>query len=326
MPWGRSSPVAATSIEWADEVWNPTVGCSIISEGCRNCYAMKFAHRGITPRHRGLTELGKHGPRWNGIVRFVPEVLAAPLGWKKPRRVFVNSMSDLFHDGVSNEQIASVFGVMASCPQHHFLVLTKRPSRMVSWFAWPDCRRATLEYAAKCDVRHVDGSWANGGGWPLPNVWLGVSAENQATADERVPLLLETPAAIRWVSYEPALGPVDFHPGILGDVDHLAATFGNPLINWIVVGGESGAGARPFDIAWARSVVRQGADAGAPVFVKQLGARPEDSNPPPGYGRPLPGLRRLIPLTDRKGGDMAEWPVDLRVRQFPVASRLTTPI
>ncbi len=229
-----------TSIEWTDETWNVSIGCSLVSAGCSNCYAMKFAHRELRPEHKGLTVLTKHhGPRWNGTVRFVESALARPLSWKKPRRIFVNSMSDLFHEELTNEQIAAVFGVMAACPQHTFQVLTKRPAIMRAWFAWiasVGARRAALEKGSveladvrastywTCVQHAVAVAGAEDAGlvlrhqtveghassWPLPNVWIGVSVEDQATADERIPLLLEAPAAKRFLSYEPALGPVDF--------------------------------------------------------------------------------------------------------------------
>lgn len=268
--------------------------------------------------------MGSKGPRWTGEVRLVPEVLGTPLKWRKPRRVFVNSMSDLFHEDVSFEFIAAVFGVMAAAPQHTFQVLTKRPKRMREFFAWVTGRRGVEPYV------YVEGSVVvhaaeqvmgtelrRAASWPLPNVWLGVSVEDQATADERIPLLLECPAAVRWVSYEPALGPVDFEGLSLDDGSGLSAFRTGDLadedgLDWVVVGGESGPGARPFDLTWARSVVAQCKSAEVPCFVKQLGAVPYDS-----HGRTPAERLELFALSNRKGGDMAEWPDDLRVRQWP---------
>ena len=328
----------------------------------------------MSPQHKGLTIMGKHGPRWTGEVRFLPERLGEPLRWRKPRRVFVNSMSDLFHEGVSNEQIAAVFGVMAACPQHTFQVLTKRPERAREWFAWAeklvagyDLLRDGMPSALltcaweMCTSEawevELGDEWITpdaaifGATWPLPNVWLGVSVEDQATADERIPLLLECPAAVRWVSYEPALGPVDFRylqpkdPPV--EIDALRGTHGvlrphggtNERLDWIVIGGESGPGARPFDLAWARSTIAQCREASVPCFVKQLGARPIDSalrdvwcngehhytrapndllvaeaERHPSYRVTPHDLSRL--LRDRKGGDMNEWPGELRVREW----------
>lgn len=374
-----------SDIEWTDTVWNPVLGCSRVSAGCQNCYAERFAHRGLTERHRGLTVMGSKGPRWTGEVRLVPEVLGTPLTWRKPRRVFVNSMSDLFHEGVSFEFIAAVFGVMAAAPQHTFQVLTKRPARMREFFEWlspgarflafpppPIDKLACLaDDALTPHMSHADLSraFAPGRGaktWPLPNVWLGVSVEDQATADERIPLLLECPAAVRWVSAEPLLATVDLGlqsatckccprwssrwvrlpRDVRGDFlwaatrapaglyrassnQHGAlcvpATDGKnlgikpaefealPGLDWVVVGGESGPGARTFDIAWARSIVQQCKTARVPCFVKQLGARPLAQHPME------PGALLAVSLADRKGGDMAEWSNDLRVRQWPGA-------
>jgi len=340
----------SSKIEWTDEVWNPVVGCSRVSAGCENCYAQRVAHRGMAEQHRGLTVMGPKGPRWTGEVRFVQSALDKPLRWRKPRRVFVNSMSDLFHEGLSNEQIAAVFGVMAASPQHTFQVLTKRPARMAEWFRWAD-GDPVLDVSAI--VHDAMGRFYNDihpgskpidfdspytracysvlddlDVWPLPNVWLGCSVEDQATADERIPLLLDTPAALHWVSYEPALGPVDFArlryaPGMV--IDAVAGTCGvscppphdyspsrHPGLDWLVVGGESGPGARPFNVEWARSVIRQCRDAGVACFVKQLGALPYEGDETMHFG---------LDLRDRKGGDWSEWAPALRVREMPEVSR-----
>lgn len=319
-----------TTIEWTDTVWNPVVGCSRVSAGCQNCYAERVAHRGMQDAHKGLTVLGPKGPRWTGEVRTLPARLGEPLRWRKPRRVFVNSMSDLFHEAVPFEFIAAVFGVMAACPQHTFQVLTKRPERARAFFEWD---HTLIQMAGLADelitksvgmsgqmARRLYGHFDNDSGetdvpWPLPNVWLGVSVEDQATADERIPLLLECPAAVRWVSYEPALGPVDFEGLTLDDGSGLSSFRTVPEddgIDWIVVGGESGPGARPFDLAWARSTIAQCRDAGVACFVKQLGSAPD-------FGIVIREGGRA--LRDRKGGDMSEWPDDVRVREWPEVSR-----
>lgn len=312
-----------SKIEWTKETWNVHLGCSLKSAGCANCYAMKFAHRGLRPEHRGLTEVGPKGPRWTGEVRFIPERLEHPLRWRKPRRIFVNSMSDLFHDDVPFEEVAAVFGVMAACPQHTFQVLTKRPARALEFFEWLAERAACPSYGCvhrdvctQAAYDRLDASKKtshvvlldSGRDWPLQNVHLGVSVEDQAAADERIPVLLQCPAALRWVSYEPALGPVRFDK--LHD-DELGATW-NGLdlgIGWLVVGGESGPGARPFDLAWARSTVDQCREAGVPCFVKQMGALAGTTG----------GASWRLMLKHPKGADMSEWPEDLRCREMPDA-------
>lgn len=330
-----------TSIEWTDKTWNPIRGCTRVSAGCVHCYAERQAARFAGPGqpYEGLVRIsekadGRREPRWTGAIRFVPEKLAEPLSWRKPARVFVNSMSDLFHEGVSDEQIAAIFGVMAACPQHTFQVLTKRPERMREWFEWIRCSPVSLggptvnagrgakwwarEYVDAIDV--CARPWV----WPLPNVWLGVSVEDQRTADERIPLLLDTPAAVWWVSYEPALGPVDFREHLSGDsVGHETGGpqgwVSGPGLDWIVIGGESGPGARPFDLAWARSTIEQARAAGVPVFVKQLGARPME-RVDERHAMP-PVTHKTVTLRDRKGGDPSEWPEDLRVREWREVSR-----
>lgn len=291
-----------SKIEWTDATWNPIRGCSRVSEGCRHCYAERVASRFSGPGqpYEGLavrklrvvsddeqTTVG----RWTGKVRMVPEHLADPLRWKRPRRVFVNSMSDLFHESLTNEQIAAVFGVMAAAPQHTFQVLTKRAARMRAWFEWasrqqPDAPNACIGVAeGTIDdqigklAAVVAGSYGHVT-WPLPNVWLGVSVENQAAADERIPELLRTPAAVRWLSCEPLLGPVDFKrqchaAGCRGECGHASpfAMLGDnatgALIDWLVMGAESGPGARAADPAWFRSLAEQCRAAGVPVFFKQ---------------------------------------------------------
>lgn len=340
-----------------------------MSPGCAHCYAARMASRfaGTGSPYEGLARHGK----WTGAARFVPEMLELPLRWKKPRRVFVNSMSDLFHDDISDEQIAAVFGVMAAAPQHTFQVLTKRPERMAAWFRWleqyvalcdrtllaitewmPDSCAAIAEEQLRKELQDVHSSW------PLPNVWIGVSAEDQARADERLPLLLQTPAAVRWVSCEPLLGAVDlsrwvfdrdraidrarFGPAAMNR-EQADAVIGHPL-DWVVVGGESGPGARPCDVGWVRSIVGQCKTAGVPVFIKQLGANAIDSSlrdvwchgehhytrapgdpllaeatGRPGYEVTDHRLSRL--LRDPSGADPSEWPSDLRVRDWPREAR-----
>jgi protein gp37 len=303
----------STSIEWTDETWNPTRGCSRVSSGCDSCYAMHFAHRfsGAGKPYDGLTRIGKRGVDWSGVVRLIPEQLRLPLKWRKPRRVFVNSMSDLFHPALTDDEIAIVFGVMAACDQHTFQILTKRPERARAWFARNTDHATECGEAASRELGWGSLCFGAGGPWPLPNVWLGTSTENQETADERISELLQCPAAVRFVSAEPLLGPLDLFAFLktqLRDkcLDILGGSGRTPGIDWVIVGGESGNGARPFHDEWARSIVEQCAASGAACFVKQLGSNVIQA-----------GERRI--KADRKGGDWSEWPHDLRVRQFPNA-------
>ena len=260
----------STKIEWTDETWNPVRGCSIVSKGCTHCYAMRQAHRFSGPGqpYEGLTTMSKGGPVWTGKVRLVPELLDAPLRWTKPRRVFVNSMSDLFHEDVPHEFIARLFATMMEARQHTFQILTKRPERML----------ATMK-------QFVDENDEFGGELPddVPprNVWLGVSVEDQASADERIALLLQTPAAVRWISAEPLLGPIpnmDVHLVVrrYRDGRYYASEDGPDggmltRLHWIVAGGESGPRARPSHPDWFRSLRDQCAAAGVPFFFKQWG-------------------------------------------------------
>lgn len=431
-------------IAWTDQTWNCIRGCSRVSEGCRHCYAEGVAARFSGPGqpYEGLALRKTSGPAWTGDVRFVPEHLGDPLKWKRPRRVFVNSMSDLFHEKVTDEQIAQVWAVMLLAPHHTFQVLTKRAERMREVLMDPDFYRLVLEAADDLrrerpgltgigisDPTHRPAKW----------IWLGVSAENQATANERVPLLLQTPAAVRFVSAEPLLSALDLRryigdeqrsgvPGsgrtglvqdepleatnprcdgdqshrrqqgepssveprtghALGEheardtrtgpahegsggreerngsphggagdgsacvvggqsalaasdcgavgrdaIDHLGSGHGQELatlrLNWVIVGGESGSGARPCEIDWIRSIVRQCKQVDTACFVKQLGAKPRATL---SEIQAWPQARRFWQSTedgkhvvlpvDRKGGDRDEWPADLRVQQFPEPCR-----
>lgn len=295
-----------TKIQWTDETWNPVTGCSKVSPGCKHCYAERD-----WPRLAGNKRTVYYRRKFTD-VQCHPEVLERPLHWRKPRRIFVNSMSDLFHEDVPEDFIDRVFAVMSLCPQHTFQVLTKRPERMRDYML-EDRAEETVEeriddYALIIYDRHRPRLKATHPPWPFANVLLGVSVEDQATADERIPLLLQTPAAVRFVSYEPALTPVDFTPWLycLKDIDdepHQQCG----VLDWLIVGGESGPKARPCDVAWIRSVVDQCKAAGVPCFVKQLGANPLWAN------------TDLIPIAPSrgKGADMNEWPKDLRVREYP---------
>ena len=338
-----------TSIEWTDETLNPIRArhtetgklgwhCTKPSAGCKNCYAEAMN-------------------KWRGTgLPFVPAskdkieifldrtVLEKPLKWKKRKKIFMCDMTDLFHEDVSDEDINKVFEMMANAQWfhgHQFQVLTKRPERM---------KRIVEEIGA--GIAEQKKGKDNGDGtrsyslhfhFPLNNIWLGVSVEDQKTADERIPLLLQTPAAVRWISAEPMLGPVDLRlwlnviprmrtpvssdsglPCGETTLDWMPSYNINtgeivkPLLDWVVVGGESGPGARPCDIHWVRLIIEQCKAAGVPVFVKQLGARPVHSLPKNAAGwTTFPALN----FKDKKGGAMEEWPEDLRARSSPNLSR-----
>lgn len=263
----------SSKIEWTDATWNPVTGCTKVSPGCDHCYAETFAER-----FRGVA--GHHFERGFDVV-LRPERLDQPLRWKRGRRIFVNSMSDLFHDQVPNEFIARVFAVMALADQHTFQVLTKRHGRMRSWLSAPYAEgrvRDAAHLIAAGEDPDIPASLAADGPaitWPLPNVWVGVSVEDQQRADLRIPALVETPAAVRFLSMEPLLGPVCldyFHSadGHYPGTDTPCEAW--PAVDWVIVGGESGRGARPMSPTWVRDLRRQCTRAGIPFHFKQWGS------------------------------------------------------
>ncbi|OBC11406.1 hypothetical protein A5784_34985 [Mycobacterium sp. 852013-50091_SCH5140682] len=284
-----------TKIEWtrSDDgtpgaTWNPVTGCTKLSPaspGCQNCYASTFAERWRgTPGHyfeRGFD------------VQLRPEKLDQPLRWTRPRRIFVNSMSDLFHDQVPDDYIANVWAVMARAQHHTFQVLTKRHARMRALLNRDVFRRRMYDHLVSIDYAWIRDTPLT---WPLPNVWLGVSTENQQWADIRIPALLNTPAAVRFISAEPLLGPIDlrqslrlwkppddaawqsvvppFTPGLgtVGDGPMVTARLrARDVLHWVIVGGESGHRARPMHPNWVRSLHRQCETAGVPFLFKQWG-------------------------------------------------------
>lgn len=288
-----------TKIQWSDATWNPlraigpsrpgneqAIGwhCERVSPGCQHCYAETIN------QHRFGTGLPYNRAAREAVEVFIDEkALSQPLHWKKPRRIFVCSMTDLFGEWVPDEMIDRVFAVMALASQHTFQLLTKRPERMREYLANDDrmyVLRSGIEEWGPEDLR-----------WPLPNVWLGVSAEDQRWADQRIPVLLDTPAAVRFISAEPLLGQIHLMHYWLPN-PHLSG----PVLSWVIVGGESGPGARPCDVGWIRSIVRQCQEAGVAVFYKQGGAANRCPH-------------------DRKGGHFECFPDDLKVREFPNAIR-----
>jgi protein gp37 len=258
-----------SGIQWTEATWNPTTGCTHVSEGCTFCYAASLASGRLShvPAYAGLAENG----RFNGTVRLLPDRLDQPLRWTRPRMIFVDSMSDLFHDAIPPSYLARVFAVMAAAPRHTFQILTKRPGRMRSLMSSTDFREAVRQ--VKGEAR-TDGSWAATPlAWPLPNVWLGTSVEDQRWADIRIPILLDVPAAVRFLSCEPLLGPLDL---VTWTDDWLTKAEGSrvnwgPSIDWVIVGGESGREARPMHPDWARSLRDQCGQASVPFFMKQAG-------------------------------------------------------
>lgn len=264
--------MASSTIEWTDATWNPVTGCDRTSPGCDNCYALTLAARlkGMgQPKYQRDGDPRTSGPGF-GVVCHA-DSLDVPLRWRKPRRVFVNSMSDLFHPDVPHDFIAQVFDVMMASEQHTYQVLTKRPQRM----------------------RTLITSWASEHGYvAAPNIWLGTSVETQRFADLRVAHLFETPATVRFLSLEPLLGPVELRALVTDRLD------------WVIVGGESGPGARPIQVDWVRAIRDECRSAGVAVFVKQL------------------GTVWAVEKTGRRthGGDWDLWPADLRVRDYPVPS------
>lgn len=213
-----------TKIEYVDKTWSPITGCTAVSAGCENCYARRMANR-----LRGRYGYPQDEPF---KVTLHADRLDQPLYWRKPRRIFVCSMGDLFHKHVPSYFMNEVLVRCVRQSRHQFLLLTKRPERMLKCFS-------TMEKIH-------------------PNLWLGVSVENQETADERIPILLQIPAAVRFVSVEPMLGPVDIN-----------RDWHTPVIDWVICGAETGPGARPMDIQWAYSLGDQCVDADVPFFFKK---------------------------------------------------------
>lgn len=246
-----------TTIEWTDATWNPLRGCTRVSEGCRFCYAERMAARFSGPGlpFEGLATMTKQGPRWTGEVRLLYEEVDRPLRWRKPRRIFVDSVSDLFHEKVPFEFIALIYDTMRQATWHVFQILTKRAERMYKFISW--YIRETFDGAVDAFLK------------AFRHVWHGVSVENQEAADERIPLLLKVPAKVRFLSCEPFLGPLDIRKyiGASGAFLRVGYTYG--AIHQIIAGAESGPGARDMNEDWVRSLRDQAVDAGVSFFYKQ---------------------------------------------------------
>lgn len=302
-------------IQWTSATWNFVTGCTRVSEGCLRCYIdrqppFRMAHnRFDSPEVGGSTRMLLH-----------PERINTPLHWRNPRRVFMNSLSDVFHKDVPTELIARAFSVMARTPHHTYQLLTKRHARMRTILGGD----GQLLLEALTDETEAQALYD--APWPLPNVHVGVSVESQQWADVRVPALLDADAEVRFISAEPLLGPVTLfergHAGHerddLGNCEYICLDcstddrdvpwftvehpgVGGGGIDWVIVGGESGPGARRMEIEWARSLVEQCRTASVPVFVKQMGSV----------------WAKATGALDRKGGSPEEWPEDLRIREYP---------
>jgi protein gp37 len=306
-----------TGISWTDVTWNPTTGCDRVSDGCDRCYAMTMAKRlkGMgSAKYQRDGDPKTSGPGFGLTVH--PGALAAPLRRRKPTTFFVNSMSDLFHADVPDDFIAQVFGVMAATPRHTYQVLTKRHARLRSllnnygW--WTSVVLHAMDYEEAPGGERRGPTQTQPDGCALLNVHLGVSAEDQHWADIRIPALMHTPAAVRFVSAEPLLGPIRLHRGLVYCPTHdfTGGFCKGPcpdliVPDWLIIGGESGAGARPMDITWARDLLNSCQTAGIAPFVKQLGAV---------IGRELGA--------GPHGADWDNWPEDLKIRQFPLAAEV----
>lgn len=350
-----------TGIQWTDETWNFLDGCTYESTGCRLCYARTWHDRIFLQWKRGQRPSAPkqyHLPF--KVVQELPERLGKPLHWSKPRRVFVNSVSDAFHPLVSDDLLTQAFGVMALTPQHTFQILTKRPERMRDWLLNADqtaikvAGMRHLEALTQRQRTRLQAKLARVWQWPLPNVWLGTTTENQETADQRIPFLLQTPAAVRFLSCEPLLGPVDLGPWlklgwvcefchrrnhdrylshgwqfilqsavcpdcaprVMADGGYTIVPGGayaagtpdprpwKPLLDWVIIGGESGEKARPMEEDWMRDLVQQCQAAGVATFVKQMGER----------------YAKEHHTSERHAGIPEEWPEDLRIREYPTVA------
>jgi len=347
--------VHRTDIEWCDyavggivramhpETGKPLNMCVPVSEGCRNCYAAA-----ITNRFHSLDYSAQNAKavRWFLDEKALRHALKfkAKGPFKRGRErpaIFFGDMTDPFGEWVTDEWLDRQFAVMALRPDVDFLLLTKRPERMAEYLNAGSLKVAQWADAAPRDKQHEARSkWRV----PLPNVWLGTSVERQKEADERIPHLLKCPASVRFLSCEPLMGAVDLTrvnfgvPGIQNVLDcrvsEIAKRAGIDKLNgidWVIVGGESGPGARPCDVAWIRSIVSQCRAADTACFVKQLGARPVVRHcgdcDPCIHGQPCPygGPEQRVILDDTKGGTMEEWPEDLRVREFPEVAKRVAP-
>lgn len=286
-----------TGIAWCDHTFNPWRGCTKVSAGCEHCYAETLSKR--NPGVLGVW--GPAGSRAVGVDSYWRQPVRWEAAWRKKKRagrVFCLSLGDVFEAHRDLPPLRERLGALILATPHlDWLLLTKRPER------WREAKHEL---------------WSHLPAFPH-NVWLGVSVEDQATADERIPLLLQAPAAVRFVSYEPALGPVSMRPSWLAGYDYDGpgcSVTSKPRLDWVIVGGESGPGARRFDPEWGRAMIEACKAADVACFMKQVGSNPK------GWGD-FDGVRLNRGISDRKGGDPEEWDEDLRVREFPEAKAVT---
>lgn len=327
-----------TKIEWTDASWNPVVGCRRVSAGCEHCYAERLSATRLsqTPRYKGLAVMKPGGPRWTGEYRYTGErELLRPIRWQRSRKIFVCDMGDLFFEPVPDDVIDSVWASMLICrlmfpAKHTFQVLTKRVHRMVKYVGDLPARAESIGDCAAALMPKRGDAWREQiikalqpGAPAIDGIWLGASVEDQQSAG-RVEHLSRIKAFPTWLSIEPLLESITIEKWLHGSERFIAP-------RWVVVGGESGPGARPFNVRWARDLVSECKAADVPVFVKQLGSNMRGwcvghayvDKPPAEFYCDLgeasegycEGNCRM--QADRKGGDMAEWPADLRVREFP---------
>jgi len=324
--------MSKTKIEWSEFSWNPVVGCSKVSEGCKNCYAERLAASGRLQQFEQYQKVITNG-KWNGTTSLVPHILDKPLHWRKPRMIFVSSMGDLFHDSVSFESVLKIIGIIICTPWHTYQILTKRPERMYDFFAcFPDgwfiregmkfssfseeffaldsvkgivseqqIEKANIYYKTHYDQSNrgkLDGPVP----FPIPNVWLGVTCENQRCADERIPTLLQIPAAVRFISCEPLLEDININIHYLNDIKRQGFTgyydsgWKEPF-QWVIIGCESGPGRRPCKAEWVRNIVAQCKAAGVKIFIKQL------------------DINGVVEH------DINKFPEDLKIREYPIEKK-----
>jgi protein gp37 len=258
----------STKIQWTDESWNPIIGCTKISEGCLNCYAEKMANRlsaialsksneeiGFDISGIGNYSLVTNNGKWNGITKKVPSALEKPFHWKKPRKIFVCSMGDLFHESVPFEWIDQIFMIIAQLSRHTFQILTKRPDVM-------------LKYFSRFKFKLFD-TWEYE--WPLNNVWLGVTTENQEQADKRISILLQIPAKVRFISCEPLLNEIHIERYLISGADGFPEEMDkyHDWIDWVIVGPETGPKARPMQKEWIDNLAIQCLNFDVPFFDKK---------------------------------------------------------
>ena len=318
-----------STIPWTQYTWNVTTGCAKVSRGCANCYAERVSaslqNRGVADYQDTVYSHAYAQTRWTGHINLLPHRLVEPLKMKEPALIFIDSMSDLFHDQVPDDFIDQVIAVIALTPRHTYQILTKRVERMKSYFDIfatlndPIFRNNRLLSAgqriydehlakSKChlDLKSLDV-------WPLPNLWLGCSIEDQATADFRLPLLQLISAHRRFVSIEPLIGPIDlgyaypcgyYCDSNIGHVDHPFWSWGTDTqLNWLIMGAESGSQSRPFEPTWLETIIQQAHQAGVSLFIKQLGS----------HWASRSGNSRVDP----RGEDVSLWPLIWRFQQYP---------